>query len=70
MRTYTVSQGDTLQKISRKVYGSPEYASRIYRANLTAISDPNQLNVLQILHIPELSVTDAAEHVKREIFNA
>lgn len=69
-RTYTVSPGDTLQKVSQKVYGTPQYASYLYLANQRNISNPNQLTPLQILNIPGLTAEQGLEHVKREIFNA
>jgi nucleoid-associated protein YgaU len=70
MKTYTVSLGDTLPKISQKVYGSPAYATTIYLANRARISDPNQLTPLQLIAIPELTLEQADEALKREIFNA
>lgn len=69
MKTYTVKNGDNLESISRKVYGSPEYATHILKHN-PGLADPNQLAPLQKLHIPALTVDQGIEHLKREIFNA
>lgn len=36
-KSYTVKKGDTLQKISKKMYGTTKYASKIYSWNKKAI---------------------------------
>lgn len=51
-RLHTVRRGDTLSKIARDNYGDAALYPRIVRANPTAISDPNQIFVGQVLKIP------------------
>lgn len=49
---YTVATGDTLSKISGKVYGSAAQWERIYKANSDILQNPKDLKVGQILKIP------------------
>jgi nucleoid-associated protein YgaU len=59
IRYYRCRQGDTLEKISEKVYGDKQYATFIYKHNDHIISDPNHLNPGQALVIPHIwKVTD------------
>ena len=51
-RTYKVRPGDTLTKISRKVYGSSRYWKRIAEANLSKIGNYHRLKIGQMLIIP------------------
>lgn len=51
--SYTVTSGDTLSRISEKVYGSSKLWKQIYDANKETIGeDPTRLKVGQVLHIP------------------
>ncbi len=50
--TYTVKSGDTLEKISAKVYGSSKQWRRIYEANRDRLSSPNRIYPGQKLAIP------------------
>lgn len=50
--TYTVVGGDTLTRISRKVYGTESRWMDIYQANRDTLSSPNSLRVGQVLRIP------------------
>lgn len=51
--TYTVAAGDTLSRISSKVYGDSKHWQQIYDANKDAIGpNPASLKVGQVLHIP------------------
>ena len=50
--TYVVQSGDSLWKISRKVYGVGWFWKKIYNANKDKISDPHYLYVGQVLTIP------------------
>ncbi len=52
-RTYTVVQGDTLQGIAKKVYGSVSLWRRIYDANRDTIKSPERLRPGMVLLIPE-----------------
>ena len=49
---YTVAAGDTLSKVSHKVYGSSAYWERIYKANGDALKSPHDLKVGQVLKVP------------------
>ncbi|MGE0200254.1 MAG: LysM peptidoglycan-binding domain-containing protein [Candidatus Melainabacteria bacterium] len=51
-KSYTVKNGDTLERIARKVYGSgsPENVARIQRAN--QLSSPDRIRIDQKLVIP------------------
>jgi len=51
-QSYTVKNGDTLERIARKVYGSgsPENVARIQRAN--KLSSPDRIRIDQKLVIP------------------
>jgi nucleoid-associated protein YgaU len=51
---YTVQKDDTLQKISKKFYGSYSKWTGIYDANKDKIRDPNFLKPGVILTIPAL----------------
>lgn len=52
-RTYAVSEGDTLSRISIKVYGTPGRWMDIYDANRDSLPNPNALRIGQELKIPE-----------------
>lgn len=49
---YTVATGDTLSKISHKVYGSSAYWEKIYKANSDSLHSPHDLKVGQVLKVP------------------
>ena len=51
-RQYTVTTGDTLSKISTKMYGSAAQWELIYKANSDILKTPNDLKVGQVLKIP------------------
>ncbi|MBU1006330.1 MAG: LysM peptidoglycan-binding domain-containing protein [Candidatus Omnitrophica bacterium] len=53
-RTYVVQKGDTLQKISDKVYGTTKNWKKIFNANKKTLKDPNKIKLGQKLIIPEL----------------
>jgi nucleoid-associated protein YgaU len=50
--SYTVQKDDTLQKISKKVYGTYAKWYKIYKANKDKISNPNVLKPGTVLNIP------------------
>ncbi|MDD5643901.1 MAG: OmpA family protein [bacterium] len=52
VKEYTVQKGDTLWKISEKVYGDPARWTRIFDANKSRLKGPNDLKVGQVLEIP------------------
>jgi nucleoid-associated protein YgaU len=51
-RTYKVKAGDTLSKISKEFYGSPNEYMKIFDANKDQLTDPNKIQVGQELKIP------------------
>ena len=51
---YVVQKGDTLQKISDKVYGTTKKWKKIFDANRDILEDPNKIKPGQKLVIPEL----------------
>jgi nucleoid-associated protein YgaU len=53
-RQYRVASGDSLYKISLKVYGKSTYVEKLYDANKTAIGpNPTKLKLGMILDLPE-----------------
>lgn len=56
---YVVQKGDTLQKISKKFYGSYAKWSRIYEANRNVLGDPDKLKVGMKLCVPGASAPAA-----------
>ena len=53
-RFYTVEAGDSLAYISLQFYGSTNAYEKIFDANRSAISSPNQIQIGQRLVIPEV----------------
>ncbi|MCX5694817.1 MAG: LysM peptidoglycan-binding domain-containing protein [Candidatus Omnitrophica bacterium] len=49
---YTVAKNDTLQKISKKFYGTTKRWMKIYEANKDTLRGPDKLYPGQILNIP------------------
>jgi nucleoid-associated protein YgaU len=52
-RTYTVQAGDSLSKISKQFYGNANEYMKIFEANRTRLSNPNEIRPGQQLIIPE-----------------
>ena len=50
--TYTVQKGDTLSKISQQFYGDSGQYMKIFSANRDQISDPDKIQIGQVLKIP------------------
>ena len=50
---YGVAAGDTLSKIALEIYGDASKWPRIFEANRNQISNPNVINVGQILRVPQ-----------------
>ena len=53
VRTYTVQAGDTLRKISTKMYGSSAQFKKIYDANRDQLKTPSSVAPGMVLQIPE-----------------
>ncbi len=51
-KTYTVQSGDTLSKIAKQFYGNANSYMKIFEANKDKLSDPNKIQVGQVLRIP------------------
>src|SRR5215475_6425599 len=51
-QSYTVQSGDTLTKISKQFYGSPNEYMRIFYANRDKLSDPDKIKEGMQLIIP------------------
>jgi len=52
MRTYKVKPGDTLSKISKEFYGSPNEYMKIFEANRDQLTNPDKIQVGAELKIP------------------
>lgn len=51
-KTYTVQAGDTLSKIAKQFYGNAGAYMKIFEANKDKLTDPNKIQVGQVLKIP------------------
>ncbi len=51
-RTYTVVSGDNLSKIAKHFYGNANDWPKIFDANRDQLSNPDKINVGQVLRIP------------------
>jgi nucleoid-associated protein YgaU len=52
MKTYTVQAGDSLSKIAKQFYGNAGTYMKIFDANKDILSDPNKIQIGQVLKIP------------------
>lgn len=52
-RTITVLQGESLSKIAHRIYGNDKYFSLLFEANRDSISNPNIIQIGQVLRVPE-----------------
>jgi LysM repeat protein len=52
MKKYTVLKGDTLQKISKKFYGTTRRWNEIYKANQAMLKAPDNIYPGQVIEIP------------------
>lgn len=55
MRTYKARKGDTLQKISRRFYGTTKKWPLLYKANRDKLKSPDKVYPGQVLVIPEVA---------------
>jgi nucleoid-associated protein YgaU len=59
-----IRRGDTLWRISKRVYGRGTRYSTIYTANIGQISDPNRIWPGQVFRVPEKSEQGEAADMK------
>ena len=64
---YTVGKNDTLQKISKKFYGTTKKWPKIFQANKDTLKTPDKLYVGQVLNIPILGDLKAPTNEVSEI---
>jgi nucleoid-associated protein YgaU len=53
VKTYTVQSGDSLSKIAKQFYGNANAYMKIFEANKDQLSDPNKIQIGQVLKIPK-----------------
>jgi len=58
---YTVAKNDTLQKISKKFYGTTKKWIKIYEANKDVLRGPDKLYPGQIINIPSIGTVKLEE---------
>lgn len=64
MERYTVQKGDTLQKISKKFYGTTKKWAKIYEANKDMLKGPNKIYPGQVISIPVEPLKETRENLK------
>ena len=64
IQKYTVQKGDTLQKISKKFYGTTKEWTKIYEANKDIIKGPNKIYPGQAINIPVEPLKEPKENLK------
>lgn len=52
-RTVTIMQGESLYKVSMRLYGVGDYYMALYEANRDSINNPDDIQVGQVLRVPE-----------------
>lgn len=57
-QSYTVEKNDTLQKISKKFYGTTKKWTKIFDANKDVLKAPNKIYPGQVIKIPNLPAED------------
>ncbi|MCU0651756.1 MAG: LysM peptidoglycan-binding domain-containing protein [Candidatus Omnitrophica bacterium] len=66
MEKYTVQKNDTLQKISKKYYGTTKKWHRIYEANKDIMKGPNKIYPGQVIDIPVIESSMPAKETLKE----
>lgn len=64
LEDYTVQNGDTLQKISQKLYGTTKQWYRIYKANQEVLKGPDKIYPGQVIKVPVEKMKEPAENLK------
>jgi nucleoid-associated protein YgaU len=58
---YTVQRGDTLQKISKKFYGTSKRWKKIYNANKGVLKTANSIRPGQVINVPTEGLKEGKE---------
>lgn len=66
-QNYKVQKGDTLQKISKKFYGTTRKWTKIYNANKDVLKGPNSVYPGQVLKIPVTSEPKQVQEPKENL---
>ncbi len=61
---YTIQKGDTLQKISKKFYGTTKKWNKIFQANKDKLKAPNKIYPGQVIDVPVESLKETKENLK------
>lgn len=61
---YKVQKGDTLQKISKKFYGTTRKWQKIYEMNRGVLKGPNRLYPGQVIEVPVEGLKEPQENLK------
>ncbi len=64
LEKYTVQKSDTLQKISKKFYGTTKKWQKIFEANKDTLKGPNDIYPGQIINVPVQKLKEPAENLK------
>lgn len=64
MEKYTVQKNDTLQKISKKLYGTTKKWTKIYDANKDVLKAPNRIYPGQVINVPVEQSKELKENLK------
>lgn len=64
---YTVQKNDTLQKISKKFYGTTKKWTKIYDANKDIMKGPNKIYPGQVINIPSSPELKSVEEPKENL---
>jgi nucleoid-associated protein YgaU len=61
---YTIQKGDTLQKISKKFYGTTKKWNKIFEANKDKLKAPNKIYPGQVIDVPVEPLKETKENLK------
>jgi len=67
LEKYTVQKNDTLQKISKKFYGTTKKWTKIYDANKDIMKGPNKIYPGQVINIPSSPELKSVEEPKENL---